>query len=560
MRVIHHLKPNTPEWLAYRSQHDNASEAAAMLGLSKVTTRNELLAIKHSGVAPEFDDWMQRNILDKGHTVEAKARPIAVGIIGSALYPVVVSDERLSATCDGLTLSDKVAWEHKQWNKILAAIVRGGIVPDEHLPQCMQILLVTKAESLLFMVSDGTPENMEWVEVFPDPAWFERITFGWAQFHKDLASYEPVEAAPVVIATPVMGLPALSIQVKGSITLIDNLEVFGKALTEYVQRINPKPETDQDFADLESAGKTFSRAEEALEAAENSALAQTASIDAMRQTVALYKALARKHRLIVDALVKNEKDARRTKIVVGGRTAFSVYYDALNKSLGNTLPTIDSDFGSCVKGLKTIKTIQNAVDTELSNLKIKTDAIAAKVYKNLLALEELTPEHGFLFADKTQLVQKEPEDFLAAVGFRITQHRVQEDARLEIERERIRGEEQAKLNKEAAAQAEFNARVAKVEAVQDAVQVANAQPVQAELVEPVQTGLVPRGRPQGPPTLKLGQIAVRLGFNVSGTFLESLGILPDLKDRVSTLFYEDRFESMCKKIAAHVIKAGESKW
>ena len=42
-----------------------------MLGLSKSTTRNELLRIKHSGMAKEFSDWVQRNVLDKGHAVEA---------------------------------------------------------------------------------------------------------------------------------------------------------------------------------------------------------------------------------------------------------------------------------------------------------------------------------------------------------------------------------------------------------------------------------------------------------------------------------------------------------
>jgi hypothetical protein len=54
-------------------------------------------------------------------------------------------------------MDDRRAFEHKQWNEELAASVRAGIVPDEHLPQCQQVLLVTGAEELIFVVSDGTP-------------------------------------------------------------------------------------------------------------------------------------------------------------------------------------------------------------------------------------------------------------------------------------------------------------------------------------------------------------------------------------------------------------------
>ena len=37
---IQNVKPNTPEWLAYRREHFCASDAAAMLGLSPHKTRD----------------------------------------------------------------------------------------------------------------------------------------------------------------------------------------------------------------------------------------------------------------------------------------------------------------------------------------------------------------------------------------------------------------------------------------------------------------------------------------------------------------------------------------
>ena len=73
---IHELTQGSDEWAAFRLTHHGASEAAAMLGLSKKTTRSELLRIKHTGMPKEFSDWVQKNILDYGHEVEAMARPI----------------------------------------------------------------------------------------------------------------------------------------------------------------------------------------------------------------------------------------------------------------------------------------------------------------------------------------------------------------------------------------------------------------------------------------------------------------------------------------------------
>lgn len=200
---IHELTQGGDEWAAFRLTHHGASEAAAMLGLSKKTTRSELLRMKHTGMPKEFSDWAKKNILDYGHEVEAMARPIIEDLIGEDLYPVTCSNEDeggiLSASCDGLTMGYDTAFEHKQWNVELAASVAAGILPDEHLPQCQQIMLVTGAKRVIFTVSDGTPENLVWMEVHPDADWFERIRAGWAQFDRDLADYVPPEAKPEAI-------------------------------------------------------------------------------------------------------------------------------------------------------------------------------------------------------------------------------------------------------------------------------------------------------------------------------------------------------------------------
>ena len=199
MTKTHNLIQGTDSWHQFRLEHNGASEAAAMLGLSLTTKRTELLRMKKTGLAKEFSDWVQRNVLDHGHAVEALALPIIEQIVGEELYPSTLSDGRESASCDGLTIAGHIAAEHKQWNARIAGLVADGILPEEHEPQCQQVLMVSKADKLLFVVSDGTAERMVYMWVYPDPVWFDRLRAGWRQFDADLAAYEPTELSLIHI-------------------------------------------------------------------------------------------------------------------------------------------------------------------------------------------------------------------------------------------------------------------------------------------------------------------------------------------------------------------------
>ena len=317
---IHELVQGSDEWAAFRLAHHGASEAAAMLGLSKKTTRSELLHMKHTGTPKEFSDWVQKNILDYGHEVEAMARPIIEELIGEDLYPVTCSNEdegsNLSASCDGLTMLCDTAFEHKQWNEALAASVRAGLLPDEHMPQCQQIMLVTGASRVIFVVSDGTPDNLAWVEVRPDPGWFDRIRSGWAQFDRDLGDYNPPEAAPVIVADPVQALPAVSVQVSGQIDVRDNFKVFETALRDFLDnKLIREPQTDQDFADLDLQIKAMKKAEETLNAAESMMLAQIQSVDEAKRQKDMLTRLVRDNRLMAEKLLENTSEAQKAEKV-----------------------------------------------------------------------------------------------------------------------------------------------------------------------------------------------------------------------------------------------------
>jgi predicted phage-related endonuclease len=463
MKQVHDLQQGSDAWIRFRADHFGASEAAAMLGLSKKTTRTELLRLKSSGVSKEFSDWVQKNILDHGHEVEALCRPIIEAFIGEQLSPVTLSDGKLSWSGDGLNFDDTIAWEHKQYSAALFAAVSRGELPEEHIPQCQQGLMISGAGRLIFTCSDGTPEHEASMDVFPDSAWFSRIRAGWAQFEKDLANYQHIEAAPEVIAAPTKDLPALSIQVNGSISLIDNLSVFGERLKSFVADIDMNPSDDQGFANAEAAVKTLQNAQDALEAAEASALAQTSSIDEMRKTVKLYADTARTTRLMLEKMVKARKESIRVEIAMTAKTELAAHIDTLNKRLIKVqLPPFNSDFAGVMKGKKTIASLREAVNNELVRVKLESNALADKIEINLNTLRELAKDHAFLFNDFAQLVLKANDDFIVLIKMRIAEHKQAEAAKMEAQRAAIQAQEEAKAK--AAQEAILAAERAKMEA------------------------------------------------------------------------------------------------
>ena len=557
---IHSLIQGSDAWHQFRLEHYGASEAAPMLGLSPKVKRNELLYMKKTGTAKEFSDWVQSNILDYGHEVEALARPLVEAMIGEDLYPVTCSDGMLSASCDGLTMSEDTAFEHKQWNEKLAAAVLDDELPDEFMPQCQQIMMVTKATRVIFTVSDGTPEKLVFMEVFPDPAWFNRIRAGWEQFEKDLADYQHVEVLPAAVATPALDLPALSIRVNGAISLQSNLVIFGDRLNAFIDGINKNPSDDQAFADCEAAVKVLQKAQDALEAAEASALAQTADIDDMRKTVAMYSELARTNRLMLEKLVKARKETIRIEIMQGGKDKAAEHIAGLNNRLGKPyMPTVPVDFAGVMKGKKSIASLRDAVDTELSRFKIDANAIADKIQHNLNTLRDIAGDHKFLFADAAQIVLKANDDCTALIRLRIAEHKEAEENRLAAERERIHEEERIKAEAKVKAEQEAAVRDAAPNPGREMLESVGVRVVDVTETRTLKPGTAPtsfpfptQATPATPPTLTLGKISARLGFPLTADFLRGIGFEPAGRERSAVLYHESVWPTMCQALIAHI--------
>lgn len=473
----HDLIQGTPEWHQFRLDHYGASEAAAMLGLSKKASRTELLHMKHTGIAKEFSDFVQEKILDRGHEVEALARPLVSAIIGDDLYPVTCSNGIYSASCDGLTMDGETAFEHKQWNKELAASVSAGELPEEYMPQCQQVMMVTGAMRLIFVVSDGTSENMVHMEIAPDTEWFRDICAGWDQFTKDLAEYVPAVTKDKPIAEAVKDLPVLFVSARGEVT-DSNMPKFQEAADAFLATIKTDLQTDQDFADAEAVAKKCRETETKLVAVKDAVIAQAVSIGEAVAIIDEYKERFRVAGLKLEKLVKEEKESRRLVILSNGKEEYSAHVSALEAEIKPMrLSVAAPNFAESMKGKKSIKGWQDGVNDALAAGKIAADAEAKEIRAKLAWCKENAEGYGFLFNDLQQIIVKPMDDFKLLVQTRIADHKKAEEANLEAERMRIRQEEEAKA--QAKAQAESVAPEEKPAAIEP---VAETQPAKESRV------------------------------------------------------------------------------
>lgn len=593
--IIEHAQ-GSEAWLQHRAKSLNASDLAAAMGVSKYMTRAELIERIATGIVPEIDAATQRRF-NKGHEVEAAARPLAEEIIGESLYPVVLAADvdglHLSASLDGQDLLGEVTWEHKQANAELIASLEAGVIPEQYHPQMEQGLMLSGASRCLFMASNGDRESMRhcWYESSPELR--AQIIPTWKQLMADVAAYAPTAAEVKPTGKAPETLPALHIVIQGGVSA-SNLDEFKETALGAIRSVNRELTTDVHFADAEKAVKWCSDIEDRIKAAKDHALSQTASIDELFRTMDEISAEARRVRLDLDKLVKARKEAIKGEIVAGGVAALAKFVRELNASMpGDYMPTIPADFGGVIKGLRTVDSIRNAVDTELARAKIHASEVANRIHANIGRLDAANAPMLFAY-DMQALVLKQPDDLAAVIAQRLAA----EEKRKEAERERIRAEEAARLEREAAAkeaaerkEAELQERqrtyAAKVEAdriAREQQEALSAQRIRDEQAAPTATaraaervGALIAGATK-PLTfgeieesesdrgihaddgarLTLGQINERLApVSISVAGLSELGFEPAQQIKASRLYRACDLPAICRAIASHVLKAAE---
>ena len=438
------VQQGSPEWHAIRAEKFTASEAPAMMGDSKYQSRDELLHMKKTGETKEVTPFMQK-IFDKGHATEEAARPLVEEIIGEELFPAVGIEGQLLASFDGIDMLETIVFEHKMYNKDLAADVKAGKLSPHYQWQLEQQLLVSGAEKAIFVTSDGTKDNFEYMYYEPSRRMQDELLKGWAQFKTDLESYVAPEKAEAVEPEPVMALPSITYKMDG-LALTSNMPVFKAAANELVERSKLPISSDQDFANRETLIKGFKKAEALIKEKQEQVIGEISDVDEFRKDLAYIGEQIRQARLAGEKLVDKRKKELRYDIAMNASGELAQFVADLEKEIKPIeLSTFTTDFASVMKGKKKLDSVQSAVNDELARLKIEFTSKAGVVKTNLSALEAHA-EHRFLFNDLKQIIHTEPDHFALLADKRVSDY-LAEEAR-KAEEKRIASETAAKQKSE----------------------------------------------------------------------------------------------------------------
>ncbi|PAA41371.1 Heme peroxidase [Pseudomonas fragi] len=535
---VHNVQQGTPEWHALRSSYFTASEAPAMMGASKFQTRNDLLTMKKTGIVPDVTP-QQQAAFDRGHATEEMARPLVEEMIGEELYPIVGTSGNLLASMDGATMLGDVLFEHKLWNEKVVTQIRAGALDPHYYWQLEQQLLVSGAERVIFVCSDGTKDRFAHLEYSPVAGRREQLLAGWAQFEQDLGEFVVKEAKVEAIGAAPDQLPALRIDVTGMVTA-SNLDAFKSHALAVIGDINTDLSTDKDFADADATVKWCGEVEDKLRAAKEHALSQTESIDVLFKAIDDITAETRRKRLELEKLIKARKDIIRSDMVMDAAKALQAHIDQINETLNSRIrmPRVPADFAGAIKGKRTIDSLKEAADAELARAKIEASRIADLIRANLKSLNELAIKHGFLFHDAQELVLKANDDLVALIKVRINEHELQ----------------QAELKRQEEEKAQQLAAQQRQKAAEPVVEQPVKAPQEPELVAatPIKTTAATQQPVDDGQRIKLGDISTRLGFTLSAEFLRSLGFEAVERKQGAQLYRASDFPRICVALVHHI--------
>lgn len=198
MSTIIQLVQGSSDWLAYRLGMRNASETAAVLGLSPWLTPYQLWLLKTGRKQQAVTSAMQH-----GTDLEPAARTAYEVQTGHVMQPLVLQDGPYSASLDGMTLEGDLIVEIKcpvrgtrsdLWQDVAA-----GQVPEHYLVQVQHQLMVSGATLGHVWVFDGAQGLLCPIERNEEA--MLRIRQGWEQFqtHLDTDTPPPLTDADTVL-------------------------------------------------------------------------------------------------------------------------------------------------------------------------------------------------------------------------------------------------------------------------------------------------------------------------------------------------------------------------
>lgn len=205
--AIIQLVQGSQAWLEYRRTMRNASETAAVLGVSPWCTPYQLWLLKTGRATTKVTAAMQH-----GTDTEPAARAAYEAQTDNIMQPLVLQDGLYSASLDGMDLDGRLILEvkcpYKGQDSQLWREVKAGHVPDHYAAQIQHQLLVSGAELAHLWVFDGTQGLLRPIE--PIDHAMARIREGWEWFQTfmDTDTPPPLTEADTVVRADAAWLAA----------------------------------------------------------------------------------------------------------------------------------------------------------------------------------------------------------------------------------------------------------------------------------------------------------------------------------------------------------------
>jgi len=181
MNAIVKLKQGTQEWHNHRKSYRNASESAAVMGLSPWMTPFQLWQLKTGRTQPGDATAPMKH----GTEMEPSARAAYETETGLIMQPLVMTSGEYSASLDGITLRGDLIVEikcpYKGQASNLWQSAEAGEIPEMYNVQIQHQMMVSGAVTAHLWVFDGNVGLL--VDVERDEVCQQRIKNAWDEFN-----------------------------------------------------------------------------------------------------------------------------------------------------------------------------------------------------------------------------------------------------------------------------------------------------------------------------------------------------------------------------------------
>lgn len=174
-------------WLSMRQSKIGASDASAIMGVSKWNTPFSLWEQKLGLREVEMNSAMKR-----GTDMEEEARREFEHLKDVSVFPDVVFHpdfDWMMASLDGIDIERKVMVEIKCVNRIDHQTALNGSVPDHYYPQCQHQLAVTGLPFMYYFSYD--PLNPATVIVYRDDKYIKDMIKKEKEFYRCMMEFDP---------------------------------------------------------------------------------------------------------------------------------------------------------------------------------------------------------------------------------------------------------------------------------------------------------------------------------------------------------------------------------